>query len=62
MSTLELILSDLVVVEKRMERVDKDRKKVEESPSSTASSSCSVAARQALEDNQPLRELEISRR
>ena len=28
---IELILSDLVVVEKRMERVDKDRKKTQES-------------------------------
>ena len=37
---IELILSDLVVVEKRMERVDKDRKKIKSPGSRSRSSRC----------------------
>ncbi len=36
----ELILSDLVVIEKRLERLEKDRKKARRPPNSTTSSSC----------------------
>ena len=56
---LELILSDLVVVEKRMERVDKDRKKIK-APDLDKEFEILERFRAALEANQPLRELELS--
>jgi GTP-binding protein YchF len=55
----ELILSDLVVVEKRMERVEKDRKK---SRSAELDREFELLQRckASLEDNKPLRGMEIS--
>jgi GTP-binding protein YchF len=55
----ELILSDLVVVEKRLERLDKDRKKVK---SSELDQEYEVLARAKaiLEENNPLRAMELS--
>jgi GTP-binding protein YchF len=55
---LELILSDLAVVEKRQERVDKDRKKVK-SPELDREAELLSRCRQALEDNRPLRTVEF---
>jgi GTP-binding protein YchF len=56
---LELMLSDLAVVEKRMERVDKDRKKVK-NPELDREFEMLVRCKDALEGNQPLRTLELS--
>lgn len=56
---LELILSDLMVVEKRMERLDKDRKKVK-APELDREFEALERFKAALEANQPLRELELS--
>jgi len=56
---LELILSDLVVVEKRMERLDKDRKKIK-APDLDREFETLQRFKGALEANQPLRELELS--
>lgn len=56
---VELILSDLVVVEKRMERLDKDRKKTK-SPELDQEFDVLNRCKQALEDNQPLRNLEFT--
>ncbi|MBI1898611.1 MAG: redox-regulated ATPase YchF [Acidobacteria bacterium] len=55
----ELILSDLIVVEKRLERLDKDRKKMK-SPELDREFELLARAKAALEDNRPLRELELS--
>ena len=55
----ELILSDLVVVEKRMERVDKDRKK-QKSPELDKEAELLVRCKEMLESNKPLRDLELS--
>jgi len=54
----ELILSDLVVVEKRIERLDKDRKKIKD-PGLDREYELLVEAKARLEDNQPLRTLEL---
>ena len=54
----ELILSDLVVVEKRMERLDKDRKKIK-NPEFDREFELLERCKAALEDNRPLRQLEI---
>jgi len=54
----ELILSDLVVVEKRLERLDKDRKKIK-NPELDREFDLLVKCKAALEDNRPLRLLEI---
>ena len=54
----ELILSDLVVVEKRLERLDKDRKKIK-NPELDREFELLVKCKAALEDNQPLRQLEL---
>src|SRR5215470_14736415 len=54
----ELILSDLVVVEKRLERLDKDRKKIK-NPELDREFELLMQCKAALENNQPLRELEI---
>jgi GTP-binding protein YchF len=54
----ELILSDLVVVEKRLERLDKDRKKIK-NPELDREFDLLQRCKTALEDNRPLRELEI---
>ncbi len=55
---MELILSDLVVVEKRMERVEKDRKK-QRLPELDKEMDLLVRCKEALENNQPLRSLEF---
>lgn len=54
---MELILSDLVVVEKRMERLEKDRKKIK-SPVLDREYAQLERAKTALEQNIPLRTLE----
>src|ERR1700692_3508326 len=53
---MELILSDLVVVEKRLERLDKDRKKIK-SPELDNEFVLLQKGRAQLEANQPLRNL-----
>src|SRR2546421_4496950 len=55
---IELMLSDLVVVEKRMERVDKDRKKIK-SPDLDKEFALLERLKRELEANRPLRELEF---
>jgi hypothetical protein len=55
----ELILSDLVVVEKRMERLDKDRKKIK-NPEFDREFELLERCKKMLEDNQPLRGLELN--
>jgi GTP-binding protein YchF len=54
----ELILSDLVVVEKRLERLDKDRKKIK-NPELDREFELLTRAKAMLEDNKPLRQLEL---
>src|SRR5437868_1034713 len=54
----ELILSDLVVIEKRLERVDKDRKKIK-NPELDREFELLVKCKAALEDDQPLRQLQF---
>jgi len=56
---VELMLSDLVVVEKRMERVDKDRKKIK-SPDLDQEFALLERLKAELEANRPLRGLEYS--
>jgi GTP-binding protein YchF len=56
---MELILTDLVVVEKRMERVDKDRKKIK-SPDLDKEFALLERLKSELEANRPLRELEFN--
>src|ERR671939_1050135 len=55
---MELILSDLVVVEKRLERLDKDRKKIK-NPELDREFELLQRCKTALEENKPLRELAI---
>src|SRR5581483_2292553 len=54
----ELILSDLVVVEKRIERLDKDRKKVK-NPELDREFELLEKAKAMLEENRPLRQMEL---
>jgi len=54
----ELILSDLVVVEKRLERLDKDRKKIK-NPELDHEFALLEKCKDALEANQPLRQLDL---
>jgi hypothetical protein len=54
----ELILSDLGVVEKRLERVDKDRKKIR-NPELDKEFDLLMKCKEALEDNKPLRTMEL---
>jgi GTP-binding protein YchF len=54
----ELILSDLVVVEKRLERLEKDRKKIK-NPELDREFELLEKCKAALEGNQPLRQLEM---
>jgi GTP-binding protein YchF len=54
----ELVLSDLVVVEKRLERLDKDRKKVK-NPELDREFELLEKCKTLLEANQPLRQLEL---
>jgi len=56
---VELILSDFAVVEKRMERVDKDRKKTR-NPELDAEFALLERIKAELEENRPLRGLEFS--
>jgi ribosome-binding ATPase len=55
----ELVLSDLVVVEKRMDRVEKDRKKAK-SVELDREFDLLQLCKNTLEDNKPLRDLDIS--
>jgi hypothetical protein len=55
---IELILSDLLVVEKRLERLEKDRKKIK-NPELDREYDLLVRCKAVLEQNQPLRQLEI---
>jgi ribosome-binding ATPase len=55
---IELILSDLVVVEKRLERLDKDRKKIK-SADLDKEFALLERLKSELEANRPLRELEL---
>src|ERR1035438_4306172 len=54
----ELALSDLVVVEKRMERLDKDRKKIK-NPELDREFELLERCKALLEENRPLRQLEL---
>jgi GTP-binding protein YchF len=54
----ELILSDLVVVEKRLERLEKDRKKIK-SPELDHESGLLIKCKAALDENHPLRGMEL---
>src|ERR1019366_5268104 len=54
----ELALSDLVVVEKRLERLDKDRKKIK-NPELDREFELLEKCKTALEENKPLRQLEM---
>jgi GTP-binding protein YchF len=54
----ELIVSDLVVIEKRLERLEKDRKK-QKSPELDHEFELLEKAKAMLEQNQPLRNLEL---
>jgi GTP-binding protein YchF len=56
---MELVLSDLVVVEKRIEKLEKDRKKIKD-PSLDAEHDLLVRAKAMLEENRPLRAMELS--
>jgi ribosome-binding ATPase len=55
---MELLLSDLVVVEKRLERLDKDRKKIK-SPELDREFALLERCKQLLDANTPLRGLEL---
>jgi len=55
---MELMLSDLVVVEKRLERLEKDRKKIK-NPELDREFELLERCKAALEGNQPLRQMEI---
>jgi GTP-binding protein YchF len=55
---IELVLSDLVVVEKRLERVDKDRKKIK-NPELDREYDLLIRCKEMLEANTPLRQLEL---
>lgn len=56
---IELVLSDLVVVEKRLERLDKDRKKMK-SPELDREFALLERCKATLEQNVPLRTLELT--
>jgi GTP-binding protein YchF len=55
----EFALSDLVVVEKRLERLDKDRKKIK-NPELDREFELLQRCKQMLENNEPLRNLELT--
>jgi GTP-binding protein YchF len=55
---MELILSDLVVIEKRLERLDKDRKKVK-NPELDHEFELLQKCKEQLENNAPLRNLQL---
>ncbi|MGD0498855.1 MAG: DUF933 domain-containing protein [Bryobacteraceae bacterium] len=55
---IELVLSDLVVVEKRLERLEKDRKKIK-SPELDHEYEVLQTCKAALDQNRPLRQLDL---
>ncbi len=55
----ELVLSDLVVVEKRLDRLEKDRKKIKD-PSLDREYDLLEKAKEMLENNEPLRNMELA--
>ena len=55
---VELVLSDLVVVEKRLERLEKDRKKIKD-PNLDREAALLEKCKALLEANTPLRQLEL---
>ena len=55
---MELVLSDLVVVEKRLERLEKDRKKIK-SPELDHEFALLEQCKKLLEENRPLRSMEL---
>ena len=55
---MELVLSDLVVVEKRLERLEKDRKKIK-SPELDHEFEVLQTCKAALDENRPLRQLDL---
>src|SRR5579875_3228231 len=56
---LELVLSDLAIIEKRLERLDKDIKK-QKNPALEKEHEALLKAKQALETQKPLRELDFT--
>jgi GTP-binding protein YchF len=54
----ELVLSDLVVIEKRLERLDKDRKKIK-NPELDREFELLERAKAMVEENKPLREMDL---
>ena len=56
---IELVLSDLTVIEKRLERLDKDRKKIK-SPELDREFALLERAKATLEQNVPLRTMELT--
>lgn len=56
---MELILSDLAVVEKRLERLEKERKKIK-SPELDHEYELLERCKKLIEDNKPLRNMELS--
>jgi len=57
---IELILSDLVVVEKRLDRLEKDRKKSVKEPTLEQEFEVLTRCKAMLEDNKPLRGMELT--
>lgn len=55
----ELVLSDLVVIEKRLERLEKDRKKIKD-PGLDREFEVLQKAKEMLENNEPLRNLQLA--
>src|SRR3954468_14619596 len=55
---MELILSDIVVIEKRLERLDKDRKKIK-NPELDREFDLLMKAKALLDETRPLRQLEL---
>ena len=58
---LELILSDLVLIEKRLERLERDIKKIK-NPALEAEQTLLIRLREALEKETPLREITLEER
>lgn len=56
---MELVLSDLVVIEKRLEKLEKDRKKLKD-PKVEQEYELLVRAKVVLEEGKPLRNMELS--
>lgn len=56
---MELVLSDLVVVEKRLERLEKDRKKIKD-PNLDREYELLVTAKEKLENGEPLRAWDLA--